>query len=169
MASSKHRRPRASHRRSVSSLSALSESQSPSARHLRVQSTLFEEVSLLFRGVLSDPRLESVALTSFELSPDGRLARIGYTLAPDAASPATVQEALARASGYLRSQLASHLNLKRVPNLRFVYVGTAPRSMPAEGPEADDPHPGPLPVGEGTSADPSRWDEDASEDDGGAP
>src|SRR5262245_58475911 len=107
MASSKSRRPRASHRRSGSSLFA---SQSPSARRLRVQSTLSEEVSLLFRGELSDPRLEGVALTSFELSPDGRLARIGYSLPPESessAAPDSVHEALVRASGYLRSQLAS--------------------------------------------------------------
>ncbi|MCY1040601.1 ribosome-binding factor A [Corallococcus sp. bb12-1] len=125
MSSSRSRRPRASSRRSGSSLF---QSQAPSARHLRVQSTLSEEVSLLFRGELSDPLLEGVALTSFELSPEGRTARIGYTLSEDTADPAQVKEALLRAQGYLRSQLAQHLNLKRTPNLRFVHVGTAPRT-----------------------------------------
>ncbi|WP_244224614.1 hypothetical protein [Corallococcus sicarius] len=68
MSSSRSRRPRASSRRSGSSLF---HSQAPSARHLRVQSTLSEEVSLLFRGELSDPVLDGLALTSFELSPEG--------------------------------------------------------------------------------------------------
>lgn len=129
MSSSRSRRPRASSRRSGSSLF---HSQAPSARHLRVQSTLSEEVSLLFRGELSDPVLDGLALTSFELSPEGRTARIGYTLPPDATDLAAVKEALVRAEGYLRSQLAQHLNLKRTPHLRFIHMGTAPRMEPAD-------------------------------------
>lgn|GEM_PF-1103514 len=134
MSSSRNRRPRASRRRegAVPSFSP-SSSEPPSARHLRVQSTLFQEVSLLFRSELSDPRLEGVSPTSFELTPDGRLIRIGYTLTPAAAASGVreVQEALARASGYLRSQLAQHLDLKRVPQLRFIYIGVAERSLEA--------------------------------------
>ncbi|MFP2927646.1 ribosome-binding factor A [Pyxidicoccus sp. 3LG] len=114
------------------------QSENPSARHLRVQSTLSQEVSLLFRGELSDPRLEGVSLSSFELSPDGRLVRIGYTLTPESAASGTraVQEALERASGYLRSQLAQHLNQKRVPLLRFIYIGVAERQPGAPEPGA---------------------------------
>ena len=94
-----------------------------------MQSSLFQEVSLLFRSELSDPRLEGVSLSSFELSPDGRLVRIGYTLTPESAASGTrsVQEALEHASGYLRSQLALHLDMKRVPQLRFIYIGVAER------------------------------------------
>ncbi|HYO56700.1 MAG TPA: ribosome-binding factor A, partial [Archangium sp.] len=77
--SSKPRRTRASHRRAGSD-SFSSEEASIPARHLRLQSTLFEEVSLLFRGELSDPLLEGVTVTTLELSPDGRHARIGFTL-----------------------------------------------------------------------------------------
>ena len=131
--SSKSRRPRASHRRADadSRVSSLSES-SPPARHLRLQATLFEEVSLLFRGELSDPLLEGVVVTSLELSADGRQARIGFTLPSERqeSGSAPVEEALARASGFIRSQLALGLNLKRVPNLRFVCVGVAPRLGP---------------------------------------
>lgn len=129
---SNHRRTRASHRRSGRSSSDFaSESAAPPARHLRLQSSLFEELSLLFRGELSDPLLEGVHLTSLELSPDGRHARIGFALPPDrkeSDSP-PVEEALVRASGYLRSQLALGLNLKRVPHLRFVCLGVAPREL----------------------------------------
>lgn len=132
--SSKHRRSRAPHRHADAdslSSSSLSEA-SPPARHLRLQSTLFEEVSLLFRGELSDPLLEGVMVTSLELSSDGRQARIGFTLPPECqeSGSAPVEEALTRASGFIRSQLALGLNLKRVPNLRFICVGVAPRSSP---------------------------------------
>jgi ribosome-binding factor A len=122
MTSSKHRHSRAPHRRSGAS----------SSRHLRLQSTLFEELSLLFRGELSDPLLEGVHLTSLELSPDGRHARIGFTLPPDRHESDTpaVDEALGRAQGYLRSQLALGLNLKRVPHLHFICVGVASHELP---------------------------------------
>ena len=115
--SSKPRRTRTTHDASIP------------ARHLRLQSTLFEEVSLLFRGELSDPLLEGVTVTTLELSPDGRHARIGFTLPPERqeSGPAPVEEALERATGFIRSQLALGLNLKRVPHLRFVCVGVAPR------------------------------------------
>ncbi len=135
--SSKHRRPRASHRRTGAESFSSEESVIP-ARHLRLQSTLFEEVALLFRSELSDPLLEGVAVTMLELSPDGRHARIGFTLPPERqeSSPASVEEALERATGFIRSQLALGLNLKRVPNLRFVCVGVAPRM--ASGGEGDE-------------------------------
>ncbi|MDY7226338.1 ribosome-binding factor A [Hyalangium rubrum] len=128
MTSSKHRRSRASHRRAGSSPLS-SELEALPARHLRVQSTLFQEVSRLFRGELSDPLLDGVAVTSLELSPDGRNVRIGFTLPPEQAEagPAPVEEALTRASSFIRSQLALGLDLKRVPHLRFVYVGVASR------------------------------------------
>jgi ribosome-binding factor A len=127
MTSSKHRRGRASRRGADSSLLS-SEIDSIPARHLRVQSTLFQEVSRLLRGELSDPSLEGVAVTSLELTPDGRNARIGFTLSSEAAAtgPAPVEKALERAGGFIRSQLALGLDLKRVPHLRFVYVGVAP-------------------------------------------
>ncbi len=54
---------------------------------------------------------------------------------PSARSPAPLRwrEALERATGFIRSQLALGLNLKRVPNLRFVCVGVAPRLLATDG------------------------------------
>lgn len=131
--SSNRRRSRASHRRADAGSFSSDEVSLP-ARHLRLQSTLFEEVALLFRGELSDPLLEGVVVTTLELSPDGRHARIGFTLPPERqeSGPAPVEEAIERATGFIRSQLALGLNLKRVPHLRFVCVGVAPRMAPAE-------------------------------------
>ena len=59
-------------------------------------------------------------------------------LTPAAAASGTraVQEALERASGYLRSQLALHLDMKRTPQLRFIYIGVAePSGTDGEGGE----------------------------------
>jgi ribosome-binding factor A len=126
MSSSKHRRGRAS-RRSAEPYASSLEVEAPPARHLRVQSTLFQEVARLFRGELSDPWLDGVSVASLELTPDGRNARVGFTLPPELAvtGPAPVEAALVRASGFIRAQLALGLDLKRVPHLRFIYVGVA--------------------------------------------
>lgn len=136
MTSSKHRRSRAPRRGAESSLLS-SETESIPARHLRIQSLLFQEVSRLFRGELSDPLLEGVAVASLELTPDGRNARLGFTLSPELAhlGPKPVEEALQRASGFIRSQLAMGLDLKRVPHLRFVYVGVSQEPAWDEEPE----------------------------------
>ncbi|MCE9668778.1 ribosome-binding factor A [Myxococcus stipitatus] len=145
MSSSRNRRSRASRRRDVATSSfSLSPSDSLNARHLRVQSSLSQEVARLFRSELADPRLEGVSPVSFELTPDGRLARIGYTLTPEAqaAGPRVAQQALERASGYLRSRLAELLDLKRVPGLKFIFIGVAEPSLEpprdAFGPGADE-------------------------------
>ncbi|MCP3099129.1 ribosome-binding factor A [Myxococcus sp. K15C18031901] len=128
----------------------MSPSDSPNARHLRVQSSLSQEIDLLFRSELADPRLEGVSLTSLALTPDGRLVRIGYTLTPEAEAAGThaARQALDRACGYLRSRLAEHLDLKRVPQLRFVYIGVSepPRESlpppPDAASEGEDPEGG---------------------------
>lgn len=170
MSSSRNRRPRASRRREGAAPSfSLSPSDPPSARHLRVQSTLFQDVSLLFRSELSDPRLEGVRLTSFELTPDGRLICIGYSLSPEAAASGAreVQEVLVRASGYLRAQLAQHLNLKRVPQLRFISIGVVEHPENGSGPALPIPSSSPpaaraeAPTGEDT-----LLDEDGDEEGG---
>jgi ribosome-binding factor A len=108
------------------------------AHHLRLQTTLTEELAFLFR-TLSDPTLEDAHVTSLALSDDGRNVRVGYTL-PPGADAARAAAAFARATPYLRSQLAAGLNLKRVPRLRFVLLGVAPTTPPPEdraGPPAD--------------------------------
>jgi ribosome-binding factor A len=144
MTSFKQRRRRAPRRGADSSLSSL-EAQSLPAHHLRVQSILFQEVSRLFRGELSDPLLEGVSVTSLELTPDGRNARIGFTLPPECADtgPAPIEAALVRANGFIRAQLALGLDLKRVPHLRFICVGVEPPGLvlPGDGTDGEGGEP----------------------------
>jgi ribosome-binding factor A len=130
--SSKHPRSRAPHRRSAEPRSQLQFL----THHLRLQTTLAEELAFLFR-TLSDPALEDAHLTSLELSSDGRNVRAGYTL-PPGADEAAAAHAFTRATPYLRSQLAAGLNLKRVPQLRFVLLGVAPTTPPSEPDAAQD-------------------------------
>jgi ribosome-binding factor A len=84
-------------------------------RIVRLQELIREEVNLLLRCEVTDVRLQGVAVTFVELAADGSCARLWFTA--DGEEDRT--EALERAAGFLRNQLAESLALKRTPELRF--------------------------------------------------
>ena len=140
MSASKH--PRRARQGRGSRMPSFTSSESPShaplhVRHLRLEQALREHLAALLRDALRDPRLEGLWLATLELSPDGRLARIGVALEPlDSPPPAREQQvlpALARAMGFLRAQLAQGLDLKRLPALRFTLLGVLASTPQAEG------------------------------------
>jgi len=86
-------------------------------------------LSTLVQRELRDPELGFVTLTAVRLSPDRSLARVYFTVLPangddQEAQDGLTRKALGRAAGFLRSQLASRLKMKRVPELRFFPDGT---------------------------------------------
>jgi ribosome-binding factor A len=85
------------------------------ARTVRLQELIREEVNFLLQNEVRDRRLEGVVVTMVELAGDGSCARLWFTA--DGAD--TKIEALERAAGFLRNQLADSLGLKRTPELRF--------------------------------------------------
>lgn len=89
-------------------------------RHQRVESAILEELRAILRDDISDPELEGVKLTAIVLSPDGKLARVHFAV-PRGRPRSAVERAFARATGFLRSRLAEGVELKRTPDLRFVY------------------------------------------------
>jgi ribosome-binding factor A len=93
-------------------------------RHTRLQQLIHEELESLVRDEVTDPRLEGVRCTSVELSVDYRSARVNFVLPPGDESPARiakVDKAFERATPFLRARLGDALDLKRVPQLRFLY------------------------------------------------
>jgi ribosome-binding factor A len=61
-----------------------------------------------------------VAISRVKITDDLKLARIYYTL-PEGAARGAVQKSLARAKGFMRSHLASTLNMRYTPTLEFHY------------------------------------------------
>lgn len=82
-------------------------------RTVRLQELIREELNLLLRTAVRDPRLADVEITLVELAGDGSCARAWYT------SATNNDEALEGAAGFLRCELAESLALKRTPELRF--------------------------------------------------
>ena len=91
-------------------------------RHARLQEIIREEIEALLRDEVADPRVEPVRVTGIVLSVDYRHARVHFALARKHDERIDdVENALTRATPFLRARLADALDLKRVPDLRFVF------------------------------------------------
>jgi ribosome-binding factor A len=66
----------------------------------------------------SDPRLQQVNVTRVEVTSDLAHAKVYYTLVDEDPS---VAQALTKAAGFFRSQIAQRLTLRTVPQLKFLY------------------------------------------------
>lgn len=107
-------------------------------RHLRLQELVLEELQSLLRDDITDPALVDVEVGAVVLSPDYRHARVHFSIRPaavdasrgggaEAALRAAAERALTRATPFLRARLAEAIDMKRVPDLRFVFDGIVSR------------------------------------------
>ena len=93
---------------------------SSSKRVRRMADLIQREVSLILRQHVVDPRLQQLVITLVEMSPDLKSARILFTV-PEAEMVDDVMQALTKASGFMRSQMAKTAELRYVPKLFFQY------------------------------------------------
>ena len=89
-------------------------------RPRKVADLIQRELSGLLRRELRDPRVGMVTLTAVDVSPDLSHAKIFFTILEKEKQNETTN-ALQRAAGFLRSQLAHRIKLYATPELRFVY------------------------------------------------
>jgi ribosome-binding factor A len=93
-------------------------------RRERVEHLLRARLATLLLTEAKDRRLATVAVSAVRMTPDLRQARIFYrTLGPDAERPA-IEQALARATPFLRAVLGRSLDLRVTPALVFEYDTT---------------------------------------------
>jgi ribosome-binding factor A len=96
-------------------------------RHTRLQQLMEEEIGALLRDEVVDPRLDGASCSGVELSVDYRSARVRFMLPAERQQPADIQKAeraFEKATAFFRARLGEALDLKRVPELRFVYDRT---------------------------------------------
>lgn len=89
-------------------------------RHQRLETSIREELQSLLRDDVSDPELDRVGITAVALSPDYKNARVHFVIARGRPRT-TIERALERATPFLRRRLADSIELKRTPDLRFVF------------------------------------------------
>ena len=92
-----------------------------SNRPRRVAGLLQKELAILIQQELADPRVKNITLTAVEMSRDLSSARVFITSMTGAESAQQAVTALNKASSFLRKNLRGRLDLRGVPNLKFVY------------------------------------------------
>ena len=100
-------------------------------RHGRLERLILDELRALLREDIGDPALTGARITSLVLSVDYRHARVHFALHGGSSQPLTnerhsAERAFQRAAPFLRAQLADAIDMKRVPDLRFVFDGVLP-------------------------------------------
>lgn len=97
-----------------------------SLRTERIAHQLREEIARVLRDEVADHRIKRVTILRVSVSPDLANAVVGWSLfekdgEPDFDEIENIDDGLESASGYIRRKLASTLNLRRTPALRFEY------------------------------------------------
>ena len=90
----------------------------PSRRPERVSGLLLEAVAETLLREVKDPRVHTVTLTGVRISPDLKTAKIFFTIRREE-ELAEVLAGLRKATGFIKRQVASRLQLRHIPNLEF--------------------------------------------------
>lgn len=99
------------------------------SRHQRLAAQIQRSLSELLRLEVKDPGLRRITITAVELSKDLGVARVYFDVLDPEASPEPAAEGLRRAAGFLRSRLGGALDVRHVPELRFVHDDSIARSF----------------------------------------
>jgi ribosome-binding factor A len=99
------------------------------SRHLRAATEIQRVINDLLQTEVKDPRLADVRISETEVSGDLGVARMFFsTLQPDV-DCAPVEQAFAKAMGFLRRRIGQEIRLRRVPELRFEQDRSARRGI----------------------------------------
>ena len=101
----------------------------PSSRQQRVGDLLRAEISEIVRIRMRDPRLGFLTVTEVEVSRDLRHASVFVSVLGKEKEGSTALGILNKASGFVRSELGSRVELKHTPELRFKIDRSLERSM----------------------------------------
>ena len=98
-------------------------------RRARIADQIQRELAEVIRLELRDPRVGMVTLTGVELSRDQSHAKVFFTVLGAPSDAEHAREGLARAAGFLRSQIAHRLTTRSVPELHFEYDESVERGV----------------------------------------
>ncbi len=84
----------------------------------KVENLIKEEISLIFLHKLNDPAFGFVTITTVKLSPDLKIAKI-YLSVLEREKREAVLEKVRATAGFIRSELASRIRIRFVPELKF--------------------------------------------------
>jgi len=91
------------------------------ARPARVGEEIRQELAQIIARDVHDPGVGFLTLTRTKVSPDLQLVRVYYTTIGDDKARRATQQALERATPFLRRQIGARIRLRRVPEIRFEF------------------------------------------------
>ena len=91
------------------------------SRNQRLGAQIRRTLSELLRFEVKDPSLASVSLTTVDLTRDLSVAKVYFSLLNPADDPGPAMQGLNRAAGFLRGKLGKALQVRHIPELRFVH------------------------------------------------
>ena len=89
----------------------------------RLNHTYQEEISMILMKEIKDEEIKFVTITGVEVTNDLSFAKVYYTVLDDNKKE-TTKLALEKASPFIRKQLASRIEIRHTPELRFIYDST---------------------------------------------
>ncbi len=97
----------------------------------RINTNLQREISHILAEEVKDKDIEFVTITAVEVTNDLSVAKIYVTILNDGKRDQTM-EALAKAKGFVRSQLFDRVEMRKIPDLRFIYDESVARGQRIE-------------------------------------
>ena len=100
-----------------------------SARSARIAQEIQRSLAELIRLEVRDPRVGLVTLTGVELSRDQSHAKVFFTVMGAGTDAEEAGRGLTHAAGFLRSELAHRLTIRKVPELHFAFDESVERGV----------------------------------------
>ena len=85
----------------------------------RLAALIHETLAMALTTQLKDPRIGFVTITHVQVTPDGQHATVRFSVLGTDEEKGRAAEGLDHARGFLRSYLATELDLRATPELRF--------------------------------------------------
>ncbi len=106
-------------RRVLESIGRNESSMAQYRRTARINEQLRQEIALLIRDGVRDPRVGLATITAVEASPELDHARVYITTMGDDEEKAAAVQGLRSAAPFIRGELGRRLRIRRVPELHF--------------------------------------------------
>ena len=91
-----------------------------SIKNTRINTELQHELSNIIRGEIKDPRIAPMtSVVAVEVAPDLKTCKAYISVLGDEEAQKDTLEGLKSAEGYIRKQLASSINLRNTPEIKF--------------------------------------------------
>ena len=78
-------------------------------------------LSELFSSKISDPRLKNVIISEVRVTRDISTAKVYFLILNNQYKSIEIELLLRKATGFLKKEMSAQLNLKKLPNLIFIY------------------------------------------------